>query len=193
MLGVGEPVYVLTLTNTVYVRAYVSETHLAQVTPGASVTVSADSTERTYTGQVGFISPRAEFTPRTVETPELRTDLVYRLSGGAVHVTDATNAEIKSGTLTGLVGPDGAGKTTLMRMMAALMIPDSGSIRVAGHDVVTQPREIHSLTGYMPQRFGLYEDLSVRENLELYADLQGLDRRDMPCRFRVVVGRADRV
>ena len=94
------------------------------------------------------------------------------------------SAEIESGTLTGLVGPDGAGKTTLMRMMAALMIPDSGSIRVAGHDVVTQPREIHSLTGYMPQRFGLYEDLSVRENLELYADLQGLDRRDARDRFQ---------
>ena len=79
MLNVGEPVYVLTLTDTVYVRAYVSETQLARVQPGAKVTVSSDSTDRGYTGQVGFISPRAEFTPKTVETPELRTDLVYRL------------------------------------------------------------------------------------------------------------------
>ena len=79
MVNVGEPVYTLSLTNTVYVRAYVGETHLGQVRPGARVTVTADSLARTYRGQVGFVSPRAEFTPKTVETPELRTDLVYRL------------------------------------------------------------------------------------------------------------------
>jgi ABC-2 type transport system ATP-binding protein len=86
----------------------------------------------------------------------------------------AINAEIKGGTLTGLVGPDGAGKTTLMRIMAALMTPTEGSARVSGFDVTTDAKKIHNITGYMPQRFGLYEDLSVIENLELYAALRGL-------------------
>lgn len=84
------------------------------------------------------------------------------------------NAEIKAGTLTGLVGPDGAGKTTLMRIMAALMMPSDGNAVVAGHDVSGDVNLIHHITGYMPQRFGLYEDLTVQENLELYANLRGL-------------------
>lgn len=84
------------------------------------------------------------------------------------------SAEIKAGTLTGLVGPDGAGKTTLMRIMAALMMPSEGSAVVAGHDVSGDVNLIHDITGYMPQRFGLYEDLTVKENLELYANLRGL-------------------
>lgn len=83
-------------------------------------------------------------------------------------------ANIERGKLTGLIGPDGAGKTTLMRMMAALMTPSSGSLRVAGHDVAKDAAHIHHLTGYMPQRFGLYEDLSVIENLRLYAELNGV-------------------
>ena len=79
MLSVGAPVYTLSLTEIVYVRAYVSETSLGRLAPGATVYVTSDSSERRYEGQVGFISPRAEFTPKTVETPELRSDLVYRL------------------------------------------------------------------------------------------------------------------
>jgi len=85
------------------------------------------------------------------------------------------DASIAAGRLTGLVGPDGAGKTTLMRMMAALMHPDEGSILVAGHDVTTESAAIHRNVGYMPQRFGLYEDLSVQQNMRLYADLKGID------------------
>ncbi|MFT4823284.1 MAG: ABC-2 type transport system ATP-binding protein [Halioglobus sp.] len=84
------------------------------------------------------------------------------------------NAEIKAGTLTGLVGPDGAGKTTLMRIMAALMMPSQGSAVISGHNVADDSKLIHDITGYMPQRFGLYEDLSVNENLDLYANLRGL-------------------
>ena len=102
----------------------------------------------------------------------------------AVEITGATkrfgkemaltgiDATIESGRLTGLVGPDGAGKTTLIRMMAALMTPTSGRIVVAGHDVAAEPDIVHAVTGYMPQRFGLYEDLSVIENLRLYARLR---------------------
>ncbi len=79
IVAVGAPVYTLSLTDTVYVRAYVDESHLGKVVPGAKLLVTTDSSDREYTGQVGFVSPRAEFTPKSVETPELRTDLVYRL------------------------------------------------------------------------------------------------------------------
>ncbi len=79
MVNIGEPVYTLSLTDVVYVRAYVEEPQLGQVVPGSIVEVLSGSSDRIYRGQVGFVSPRAEFTPKTVETPELRTDLVYRL------------------------------------------------------------------------------------------------------------------
>jgi len=81
---------------------------------------------------------------------------------------------IKAGQVTGLVGPDGAGKTTLMRLMAALLKPTAGRIATCGFDTQAQPTEIRDVIGYMPQRFGLYEDLTVLENLNLYADLRGV-------------------
>lgn len=79
MVGPSTPVYALSLRNPVYVRAYVSEPNLGRIAPGTSVTLRTDSSDRVYHGQIGFISPRAEFTPKSVETPDLRTDLVYRL------------------------------------------------------------------------------------------------------------------
>ena len=87
--------------------------------------------------------------------------------------------EAKKGRVTGLIGPDGAGKTTLMRLSACLLKADSGRITVLDIDAAHNPLKIQSAIGYMPQRFGLYEDLSVQENLDLYADLQGvpLDHR----------------
>ena len=81
---------------------------------------------------------------------------------------------IRPGVVTGLVGPDGAGKTTLMRLMAALLTPTGGTMSVCGFDCATAPDAIHEAIGYMPQRFGLYEDLTVMENLTLYADLRGV-------------------
>lgn len=93
MLGVGAPVYTLSLTETIYVRAYVNETQLGRVVPGTKVTLYSDSIEQGFTGQVGFVSPRAEFTPKSVETTELRTDLVYRLR---IVVTDA-DARLRQG------------------------------------------------------------------------------------------------
>ena len=78
-LGAGMPVYSLSLRDPVYVRAYVDEPHLGRLAPGSEVTVTTDSSDSVYEGKIGFISPRAEFTPRSVETTELRTDLVYRL------------------------------------------------------------------------------------------------------------------
>ena len=87
MVASSTPVYTLSLRNPVYVRAYVSEPNLGRIAPGAAVRVHTDSSGKAYRGQIGFISPRAEFTPKTVETAALRTDLVYRvrivLPGGA--------------------------------------------------------------------------------------------------------------
>ena len=81
---------------------------------------------------------------------------------------------VKRHCVTGLIGPDGAGKTTLMRLAAGLLTPDQGQITVSGIDAIQKPLNVQAVIGYMPQRFGLYEDLSVQENLDLYADLQGV-------------------
>lgn len=84
------------------------------------------------------------------------------------------SASIRSGCVTGLVGPDGAGKTTLLRMLAGLLKSNGGSLHVDGLDPVLQLRQLHEILGYMPQKFGLYEDLTVMENLTLYADLRNV-------------------
>ena len=102
---------------------------------------------------------------------------------GEITALAGVDAAIETGRLTGLVGPDGAGKTTLMRMMAALMAPTEGRIRTAGCDVVADAHRVHSVTGYMPQRFGLYEDLSVIENLRLYARLRDIGEEGMDDTF----------
>src|SRR3990167_4613630 len=87
------------------------------------------------------------------------------------------NAEIHKGQIIGLVGPDGAGKTTLLRLITGLLLPTRGNIRINGYNTVCDSEKIHEMTGYMPQRFGLYEDLTVSENLNLYADLRGLAKK----------------
>ena len=87
---------------------------------------------------------------------------------------DRVSLSVARGQLTALVGPDGAGKTTLMRMMAGLLAPEEGSLHVLGLDVTRNAQEVQDRISYMPQRFGLYEDLSVQENLDLYADLHGV-------------------
>ncbi|WP_218511766.1 ATP-binding cassette domain-containing protein [Variovorax sp. dw_308] len=81
---------------------------------------------------------------------------------------------VPSGSLTALVGPDGSGKTTLLRLAAGLLLPDSGALQVLGVDVAKDPQAVQDRISYMPQRFGLYEDLSVQENLDLYSDLHGV-------------------
>lgn len=90
------------------------------------------------------------------------------------------NAKISPGKITGLVGPDGAGKTTLLRLMTGLLLPSQGKIQINGFDTVNNPEQIHTRLGYMPQKFGLYEDLTVIENLTLYADLRGIPRKERP-------------
>jgi ABC-2 type transport system ATP-binding protein len=78
---------------------------------------------------------------------------------------------IRKGTIFGLVGSDGAGKSTLLRLLAMLLRPDSGTIRLAGMDTVKDKKRIKPLIGYMPQRFGLYQDLTVRENMSFFMDI----------------------
>jgi ABC-2 type transport system ATP-binding protein len=112
-------------------------------------------------------------------------EVVKRFQSGrrTVMALDRMTMRIEAGRITGLVGPDGAGKTTLMRLITGLMKPDAGTIRVLGFEAPLQAQDIQAVIGYMPQRFGLYEDLSVAENLDLYADLQGLARSERKARF----------
>ena len=99
-----------------------------------------------------------------------------RFAGAERPALNAIRGTVEAGQITGLVGPDGAGKTTLIRLMTGLVVPEQGSLEVLGYDPRRQREQIHSAIGYMPQRFGLYEDLSVLENLHLYAELRALPR-----------------
>lgn len=93
-----------------------------------------------------------------------------------VHAVDRLSFDVRFGEIFGLVGPDGAGKTTTLRMLAGIMPPDEGTARVAGFNVVHDPEGAKHHLSYMPQRFGLYEDLTVDENIRFYADLFGVKK-----------------
>jgi len=97
---------------------------------------------------------------------------------GDVQAVDQLSFDVQPGEIFGLFGPDGAGKTTTMRMLAGVLTPDSGSATVAGHDVRLDPEGAKRDLSYMPQRFGLYEDLTVDENIRFYADLFGISRKE---------------
>ena len=92
---------------------------------------------------------------------------------GEVKALSCVNLSVTDGEIFGLLGPDGAGKTTLFRILTTLMLPDSGTAEVCGFDVVKQYQDIRCISGYMPGRFSLYPDLSVEENLNFYASLFG--------------------
>lgn len=100
--------------------------------------------------------------------------LVKQFPGMEKPAVARLDCEIHAGYVTGLVGPDGAGKTTLMRILAGLMKQNEGRVRVLGLDPIENDSELHAVLGYMPQKFGLYEDLTVMENLILYADLRSV-------------------
>jgi ABC-2 type transport system ATP-binding protein len=108
----------------------------------------------------------------------------FRADGRIVQALDKVSFRVRHGMVTGLIGPDGAGKTTLMRLAAGLLAPDAGSVTVLGKDATTQSLQVQAGIGYMPQRFGLYEDLTVQENLDLYADLQGVAKIHRAGRYR---------
>jgi ABC-2 type transport system ATP-binding protein len=96
----------------------------------------------------------------------------------SVVAVNGVTLDIPSGIIFGLVGSDGAGKSTLLRMIATMIPPDSGQIRINGLDVVSQKNRIKELIGYMPQRFGLYKDLTVRENLDFFLDIFGITGKE---------------
>ncbi len=108
----------------------------------------------------------------------------FLLGKRRVVALDDFSARVKEGIVTGLIGPDGAGKTTFMRLVVGLLVPDKGRVTCLGMDSTRDFLQVQTAVGYMPQRFGLYEDLTVQENLDLYADLQGVPRRARPSRYR---------
>ena len=97
---------------------------------------------------------------------------------GSLTAIENITFEVRRGELFGLIGPDGAGKTTLFRLLATLLNPDDGVATVDGFDIVGQYKEIRKRVGYMPGRFSLYPDLSVEENLEFFAALFGVGVKD---------------
>ena len=105
-------------------------------------------------------------------------------NGPSVVALERINLEVPKGQLTALIGPDGAGKTTFMRLLCGLLDKTSGELDVLGLDVEAHSQEVQNLLSYMPQKFGLYEDLSVAENMTLYADLHGIPMGERPERFQ---------
>ncbi len=95
-----------------------------------------------------------------------------------VRAVDSLSFEVRAGEIFGMVGPDGAGKTTTLRMLAGILPPDGGTASIGGVNVVTDPERAKHALSYMPQRFGLYEELSVDENIGFYADLFGVKRAE---------------
>ncbi len=105
---------------------------------------------------------------------------------GDLTAVDGLDLAVMPGEMFGLVGPDGAGKTTTLRMLCGLLDPSAGDARVAGYDVARDPQAVKDQIGYMAQRFGLYMDLTVEENMKFYADLfgvEGEDRRNLTDRL----------
>ncbi len=102
---------------------------------------------------------------------------------GEVVAVGGISFDVGRGELFGIVGPDGAGKTTTVRMLAGVLRPSSGDAWVAGVPVGSEPEKVKGRIAYMAQRFGLYEDLTVRENLDFYADLYGVPRHERPARL----------
>ena len=97
---------------------------------------------------------------------------------GPLTAVDDVSFVVRRGEVFGLVGPDGAGKTTIMRMLATVLRPDEGAIRVDGVDAIADPEAAKARISYMPQRFGLYEDLTVSENVFFYGELFAVPRRE---------------
>jgi len=126
-------------------------------------------------------------------TPESQSAIV---AGGltksfpGVRAVDGLSFDVRAGEIFGLVGPDGAGKTTTLRMLAGILPPDAGTASVGGFDVVRNPEGAKHALSYMPQRFGLYEDLTVDENIRFYGDLFGISKTERTDRSTRLLGAA---
>lgn len=117
----------------------------------------------------------------------IKTSNLTKTFGDNVAVNNL-DLDVKKGELYGLVGPDGAGKTTTMRLLVSIMEPTSGEAWVAGRSVLTEGERIKEKIGYMSQRFGLYEDLTVMENITFYADLYEVTKKERPARIERLLG-----
>ena len=106
----------------------------------------------------------------------IRTEELTRVFG-PVRAVDGLSIDVTEGEIFGLVGPDGAGKSTTMRLLTGILAPTSGRAWTAGHDIVSEAEALKADIGYMSQRFGLYQDLTVLENIHFYADIYGVPRR----------------
>ena len=122
---------------------------------------------------VGLHKQTAAVTEVVLAVQNLKKEFSSK-KGPATQALKGVSLKARPGQVTGLVGADGAGKTTLIRTAAGLIVPTEGSVTVLGLDSVVDTIEIQSRVGYMPQKFGLYQDLTVKENMDLYADLQGV-------------------
>lgn len=116
------------------------------------------------------------------------SDLTKHFPG--VTAVNRLTFEVHPGEIFGLVGPDGAGKTTTLRMLAGVLSPDGGSATVAGADIAREAEAAKARLSYMPQRFGLYEDLTVAENIRFYADVFGVSRSEREARSRQLLDAA---
>jgi ABC-2 type transport system ATP-binding protein len=103
----------------------------------------------------------------------IRIDRVTKKFGSLSAVSDVS-FRVREGDICGIVGSDGAGKTTLLRLTATMLKPSSGSIQIAGLDLAARKTQVKEVIGYMPQRFGLYQDLTVAENLNFFMDIYGI-------------------
>lgn len=108
---------------------------------------------------------------------------------GKFTAVDAITFHVEPGEVFGFLGANGAGKTTAMRMLIGLLVPTSGSATVAGYDITTQAEQVRRRIGYMSQRFSLYEDLTVQENITLYGGIYGVSDRDIVQRTGDILSR----
>lgn len=134
-----------------------------------------------------FAPPAESTAPAVIEA----VGLTRRFSHGAITAVDGLDLTVYRGDILGIVGPDGAGKTTTMRLLAALMNPTAGHARVFGHDTVHGAAHVKARIGYVAQRFALYGDLTVRENALFYADLYGVPRGERQQRLEQLLTATD--
>ena len=208
LIAPRTPVVVITDLDRAWANVYVDEPVVPRLSLGQTIPLLTDAGQR-LEGRITYISPKAEFTPRNVQTAEERTKLVYRIKVTADNrqgiliracrwrrscrddrrrtvvlrshpqARTARGAEQRDGVrsigeMFGLIGPDGAGKTTAIRLACGLLRPDGGHVRVFGQDPATDHRAITALVGYLSQRFSLYGDLTIDENIAFQAEIHGV-------------------
>src|SRR5713226_1081717 len=224
VLAAGTPAVILGETRRPYLDVFVAQQDLAGVRVGAAAAVRVDAARETFHGTVSDVARTTEFTPRYLSGarahrahapaqrgpsmsaaqvlsgagPIIVTEHLSRRFGDFVAVKDVS-LSVNRGEIFGVLGPNGAGKSTTIRMLCGILDPSGGRGTVVGHDVATEAERIKERIGYMTQRFSLYEDLTVHENLRFYAGLYGVAPRVRAARVEEVLrkiglaGRRDQI